>query len=81
MLVHKDIVVALPFSFPAKVLRTENGRWFIQFGDSDGRVVSSCEYPATFFSSWNSARWSANAHNNALHTAEMNKREEDRKAA
>jgi hypothetical protein len=74
MKVYKDIVVGLPFSCPPQVTRTENGRWYIQFRNSDGQVMEGTELPPTHFQSWDSARWSANAHNNALYTAEVEKR-------
>ncbi len=78
MKVYKDIVIGLPFACPPRVLRTENGRWYLQFSDSNGRAIEASELPPTYFESWDSARWSANARNNALHTAEMQRREEGR---
>jgi len=73
MKMQKEAVMNHPFAIAPRVLKTEHGKWYLQFCNSSGLILQSSEYPAKHFACWEHAIWTANAHNNALFMAEEEK--------
>lgn len=64
MRVYKQEVKRNPWAAEVSVSRTRNGRWVIRYGSNGSEV------PASTFSNWDEAEWTANAWANEEHDKE-----------